>query len=80
MGIGTACWVFLVGAIAAQLFAPECGEQMRGQLRTEATAQLETAQGQWQKSMDSMQNEIARLQNQMHTLRKKQEAEVEAVA
>ena len=68
--VGTA-----IGAAAALLFAPVAGEELRAQLAEQATSQWDTAQVQWQKSMESMQGQIAGLQAQVQTLGKQQVAD-----
>lgn len=62
-----------VGAVAALLFAPVAGEELRSQLADQASSQWDTAQVQWQKSMEGMQGQIAGLQSQVQTLRKQQD-------
>lgn len=63
-----------VGAAAALLFAPVAGEELRAQLAEQASSQWDTAQVQWHKRMESMQGQIARLQTQVQTLGKQQDA------
>jgi gas vesicle protein len=44
-----------VGAAVALLYAPKSGEELRGQIRTQAETELEKAQAEWQR----MQQQIS---------------------
>ena len=63
----------IAGAVAALLFAPTTGQELRKQLADEASTQWETANSQLQKSMDNMQDQMSRLQAQVQTLAQKAE-------
>ena len=65
----------VVGAAAALLYAPVAGEELRGQIATQAEAEWERAQIQWQRSMQGVQDELARMQTQLQTMANKEEAE-----
>ena len=65
----------IVGAAAALLYAPVAGEELRGQIATQAGAEWERAQIQWQRSMQGVQDELARMQTQLQTLSDKEKAE-----
>lgn len=58
----------VAGAVAALLFAPTTGQELRKQLADEASTQWETANSQLQKSVDSMQDQLASLQTQVQAL------------
>ena len=61
----------IVGAAGAMLFAPTSGEELRGRLADGASTQWETAHGQLQKSVGSMQAQLTSLQGQVQALSQK---------
>lgn len=63
----------VVGAIAALLFAPIPGQELRAQVTTKAGSQWNAVQSQWQKSMQNMPAELASLQTQDQALAQKEE-------
>jgi gas vesicle protein len=54
-----------VGAVAALLFAPKSGEELRTQIKTEADAKLEMLSTEWEKTMADMQASIDKTRNDL---------------
>ena len=48
----------VVGAVVALLYAPTSGEELRGQIRSEADARVEQLSEEWEKAMAEMQASI----------------------
>lgn len=55
----------LVGAIAALLFAPERGDDLRLQLQERAGQDFNRMQKMWKEDMARMHDQMSNLQNQM---------------
>ena len=62
----------LSGAVAALLFAPSSGEELRANIKTQADAQVAKLQSEYQKGMQDMNARIDQLSTQLHASRSKQ--------
>jgi|PlaIllAssembly_1097288.scaffolds.fasta_scaffold490546_2 gas vesicle protein len=62
----------LSGAVAALLFAPSSGEELRANIKTQADAQAAKLQSEYQKGMKDMNARIDQLSSQLQASRSKQ--------
>ena len=62
----------LSGAVAALLFAPSSGEELRANIKTQADAKAAKLQSEYQKGMKDMNARIDQLSSQLHASRSKQ--------
>ena len=62
----------LSGAVAALLFAPSSGEELRANIKTQADAQAAKLQSEYQKGMQDMNARIDQLSSQLQASRSKQ--------
>jgi len=66
-----------VGSIIALLYAPKSGEELRGQIRSEADATVKRASAEWNKAVQQIQEQIeagqVQIQNYMAQLQVKPE-------
>lgn len=62
----------LSGAVAALLFAPSSGEELRANIKTQADAQVAKLQSEYQKGMQDMNARIDQLSSQLQASRSKQ--------
>jgi gas vesicle protein len=56
----------MVGAVAGLLFAPTSGEELRGQIRTEADAARKKAEAEWQKQLETMNLTVDEMRGEMN--------------
>ena len=56
-----------VGAVAALLFAPKSGEELRTQIKTEADVKLEMLSAEWEKTMAEMQASLEKTRSDLMT-------------
>ena len=62
----------LSGAVAALLFAPSSGEELRANIKTQADTQVAKLQSEYQKGMQDMNARIDQLSSQLQASRSKQ--------
>ena len=55
----------MVGAVVGMLFAPSSGEELRGQIRTEADAAWKKAEAEWQKQFEAMNLTLDEMRTEM---------------
>jgi gas vesicle protein len=56
----------IVGAVAGMLFAPSSGEELRGQIRTEADAAWKKAEAEWQKQLEALNVTVDEMRGEMN--------------
>ena len=56
----------MVGAVAGLLFAPSSGEELRGQIRTEADAARKKAEAEWQKQHEALNLTVDEMRTEMN--------------
>jgi gas vesicle protein len=61
----------VVGAVAALMFAPSSGEDLRAQIRAEADARSQKFHADWQKGMDEMHARMDKMQTDISQMRHK---------
>ena len=59
----------VVGAAIALLLAPTSGEELRTNIKTQADAQYDRLQDEWQKGMSELQTQMDRLSNDLQAMR-----------
>lgn len=75
-----------VGAAVALLYAPTSGEELRGQIRTEADVRLEKLSAEWEKAIAELQASVDKTRTEVMTYLEQMQEEtaqvedVEAVA
>ena len=65
-----------VGAVAALMFAPASGEELRAQIQTSAEKDLERLQAEWEKGMEKTNEQIAKMQAELKQALKSAEEEI----
>ena len=63
-----------VGAVAALMFAPASGEELRAQIQTTAGKDFERLQAEWEKNMKKTNEQIAKLQADVKQALQREEA------
>jgi gas vesicle protein len=58
-----------VGAIVALLFAPSSGQELRGNIKTQADAQYAKMQEQYQKGMTELQTRMDKMSSDLQGMR-----------
>jgi gas vesicle protein len=66
-----------VGAVAALMFAPASGSELRAQIQTAAERDLERLQSDWQKGMEKTNEKLDKLQADLKQALKQAQDEVE---
>ena len=69
-----------IGSIVALLFAPSSGEELRGNIKTQADAQYARLQGEWQRGIAELQTRMDKMNSdlQVMTGRTKEAAKLDA--
>lgn len=69
-----------VGAVAALMFAPASGAELRAQIQTTAERDFERLQSDWQKGMEKTNEKLDKLQADLkHALKQAQSEAEEAI-
>ena len=66
-----------VGAVAALMFAPASGAELRAQLQTTAERDFERLQADWQKGLDKTNEKLDKLQADLKHAMKQSQSEAE---
>jgi len=64
-----------VGAVAALMFAPSSGTELRAQIQTTAEKDLEKLQAEWDKNMQNTNEQIAKMQAELKQILQREEAD-----
>ena len=64
----------VVGAVAALMFAPASGAELRAQIQTTAEKDFERLQAEWEKNMQKTNEQIAKLQADVKQALQREEA------
>ena len=64
-----------VGAVAALMFAPSSGTELRAQIQTTAEKDLEKLQAEWDKNMQKTNEQIAKMQAELKQILQREEAD-----
>lgn len=64
-----------VGAIAALMFAPSSGAELRSQIQTSAEKDLEKLQAEWEKGMQKTNEQLAQMQAELKQALQRAEAD-----
>jgi gas vesicle protein len=64
-----------VGAVAALMFDPSSGQELRSQIQTSAEKDLERLQAEWEKGMQKANEQLAQMQAELKQALQREEAE-----
>jgi gas vesicle protein len=67
----------VIGGLAALLYAPQSGEELRGRLRDEASAERQRLQVQYEKSMGELHERVDKVQGDVQSLLERSEEQGE---
>ena len=67
----------VIGGLVALLYAPQSGEELRGHLRDEATAERQRLQVQYEKSMGELHERVDKVQGDVQSLLERSEEQGE---
>ena len=62
------------GAVAALMFAPASGAELRAQIQTTAEKDLERLQAEWEKNMQKTNEQLAKMQADLKQALQREEA------